>query len=102
MTAMVAVAICGRDIARAVTASANPRDWVDSLWPNWSDPHEVALVLWAGLGCEALAFGLQMYGQRKTAASTAQVWPPLGMCQLEQCRCCHVDNLQHALVCGRW
>eukprot|EP00892_Ulva_mutabilis_P008987 jgi/Ulvmu1/6460/UM003_0091.1 len=73
MTAIVAVVICVPDIFKAVNASADPRNWADSLWPNWRDPHEVALMLWAGLGCEALAFSLQLYGQRRTAASTAQV-----------------------------
>lgn len=73
MTALVAVAIAGRDIMQAFSAASSVRGWFDALWPNWSSPYEAALVLWAGLGPEAAAFGLQLYGQRKTPAATAQV-----------------------------
>ena len=73
MTAVVATAIAGRDIWTAASVSRNPGDFAGTLWPNWSQPYEFALVLWAGLGCEALAFSLQLYGQRKTPATTAQV-----------------------------
>ena len=54
MTAVVATAIAGRDIWTAASVSRNPGDFAGTLWPNWSQPYEFALVLWAGLGCEAL------------------------------------------------
>lgn len=73
MTALVAIAIAGRDITQAFSTASSVRGWIDSLWPNWSSPYEVSLVVWAGLGPEASAFGLQLYGQQRTPAATAQV-----------------------------
>lgn len=73
MTALVTIGIAGPEIARAFSTATSLYDWTTSLWRSWRNPYQVALILWAGLGPEALAFGLQLYGQKKTAPSTAQV-----------------------------
>lgn len=73
MTALVTIAIAGRDIVEAFSEASSVSGWAGMLWPNWNNPYEAGLVLWAGLGPEAMAFLLQLYGQRKTAAATAQV-----------------------------